>query len=64
MAKKRVDEKFTVRFTVKSGSKDSLSGMIKPRIKTNGKSVSCSMTLASRRSTCLPDSTPSYGRSR
>jgi hypothetical protein len=28
MAKKRADQKFTVRFTVKSGSKDSLSGMI------------------------------------
>jgi hypothetical protein len=28
MAKKKVEEEFTVRFTVKSSSKDSLSGMI------------------------------------
>jgi hypothetical protein len=28
MAKKKLEEKFTVRFTVKSSSKDSLSGMI------------------------------------
>lgn len=28
MGKKRVEEKFTVRFTVKSSSKDSLTGMI------------------------------------